>query len=113
MTISCTFAGYTVSTRTMTKRVEEGSNVFEIGFSCIATSEVEIAALKVLRGPVIKSRNLSQKIIIQSSGTKGTLVFNGVSYTNCYIDDMSVQESDGSMMNVLPYSISFVKDTSI
>jgi hypothetical protein len=109
----CTFAGNTISTARMTRRVEEGSNVFEISFDCIAMSETEIAALKVLQGPLVKDRLLNGKIAVQSSGTSGSLVFNGITYTNCYIESMQVQEARGSSMTVLPYSISFVKDTSI
>ena len=108
-----TFAGYTVSTRRMTHRVAEANNVFEISFECVTTSETEITNLKTLMGPLQKTRLLSGKISIQGSGTKGSLVFNGTTYTNCYIESLTVGEVIGSKMGLLNYTISFVKDTSI
>jgi hypothetical protein len=108
----CTFAGYTVSTSQMTRRVETPYE-FEITFDCKATNETEIAALKVLVAPLDRDRLLNKKVQIQGGGTKGSLVFNGTTYTNCYIENMTVNEANGSKMGLLPYTISFVKDTSI
>lgn len=108
-----TFAGYTVSTRRMTRRVAEANNVFEITFECLATEEAEITNLKTLMGPLEKDRLLNQKISIQGGGTKDSLVFNGTTYTNCYIESLTVAETYGTKMGLLNYTISFVQDTSI
>ena len=114
MTVMCTFAGITVSAHVMTDRTVESTNILEISFNCVTTDPTEIPALQALVGPLSKNRLMNKKVMLLPSTTyKGTLVFNGSAITNCAIQSLKVAEADGSFQKVFPYSISFVKDTSI
>jgi hypothetical protein len=46
-------------------------------------------------------------------GTKGSLVLNGVTYTNCYIESISAAEAPQSNLGAWNFTVSFVKDTSL
>jgi hypothetical protein len=114
MTAHVTFSGLTVSTRRVTRRLQESTYVFEIDFDCITTSLSEITALAALVGPITKTRLLSGKISVQNPlGTVATLVVNGTSYSNCSIESLIVSEYTGSHFGAWPYTIGFVQDTSV
>jgi hypothetical protein len=106
-----TFDGKTVHTTRLTRQYMEGNNVAEWTFSCLTTNSTGIADLVTLMGPMQKTRLLSGKTLVQTSGTKGTLVFNGSSYSNCAIESLTVDEVGDSFAGVLNYSISFVRET--
>jgi hypothetical protein len=113
MTAHVTFSGHTVSTKRVTRRLEESTLVFEIEFECIATSLTEISNLTAHMGPIRKARILGTgaTMVQNPLGTAGTLVVNGTNYTNCSIESLIVQEAYGSDFGVWPYTISFVRDT--
>jgi hypothetical protein len=108
-----TFNGYTVHTRQLTRRYMEGTNVAEWTFSCLTTNSTGIDDLITLMGPLQKTRLLSGKTLVQTTGTKGTLVFNGSSYSNCAIESLTVDEAQDSFAGILTYSISFVRETYV
>ena len=114
MTLMTTFGGYAVSTKQVTGTVVEASNVFEITFACFTNDPTEIPTLQALMGPLSKNRLMNKKVkLLPSTTYKGTLVFNGTSYTNCAIQSLTPVEAYGSLAQAFNYSISFVKDTSI
>ena len=109
--VMTTFNGYTVHSRKLSREYTEGTNVHEWTFDCITQYSTAIDDLCALMGPLVKTRLLSGKILIQTSGTKATLVFNGSSYSNCAIESLTREEAQDSAVGVFPYSISFVRET--
>jgi hypothetical protein len=64
-----------------------------------------------LQGEVNKTRLINGYMSIQTTGTKATLALNGVSYTNCVIDSLTVREADRSLITIYYYTISFARET--
>jgi len=106
-----TFNAKTVHSRRLSREYREGTNVHEWTFDCITATSTAITDLCDLMGPVVKTRLLSGKTLIQTTGTKGTLVFNGSSYSNCVIESLTREESGDSFVGAFPYSISIAQET--
>jgi hypothetical protein len=111
--VMTTFNGYTVHSRRLSREYSEGTNVHEWTFDCITPYSTAIDDLCALMGPLVKTRLLSGKTLVQTSGTKAKLVFNGSSYSNCAIESLSREEAGDSFVGVFPYTISFVKETYV
>jgi len=117
--VICTFSGTTVPSREITKINQTGNNAgtiykFEVTVACRTTSYSTYAALAALAGVTEKVVLLNGKTSVQTiGGTSGSLVLNGVTYTNCYIENISAAEVSRSNLGVWDFTVSFVKDTSV
>ena len=115
----CTFDGVTVPSRTVTNFLVEGDHSgnpyrLEIALLCRTTDFEEYTALAKKFTLTNKTRLYSGEISCQTiAGTLGSLVLNGTTYTNCYIDGLSALEMDKSQLGVWDFTISFSKDTSV
>jgi hypothetical protein len=73
----------------------------------------DITALAAKAGDFRQTKLISGKTRIQTTGTVGTLVLGGDSYTNCSIDGgVHVKEVEGSGGLIWKYTVKFVRDTS-
>lgn len=113
MTDVTTFAGLTVHTRQCTKW-ELTAQSFDCTFDCVTTSYADYAALAALKGSasVRRALLLCGEISNQGNGTGGTLVVNGVSFTNCKITELSAAEAAGTALQTWNYTVSFSQDTT-
>ena len=113
--VSCTFDSTTVPTRQILRERMVGSAgayVYECEIECRTETYTDYTALAAKTGHVTKTTMLSGKTSVQTiGGTKGTLVLNGVSYTNCYIENLSNAEVTDSNLGVWSFTISFVRET--
>ena len=111
--VTCTFDGTTVPSRQITREFILGSMVYEVEITCRTTNHSEYTTLAAKAGHIGKRRLLSGYTRITSkSGTKGTLVLNGATYTNCYIESISNAEVSQSNLSVWEFTISFVRHTA-
>jgi len=110
-----TFDSTTVDSIEVTRIVQLGTLKFECTVACQTVTYANYTALVAKAGLVGKSVCWpSGKVSIQSiGGTKGDLVLNGATYTNCYIEEISAAEAPNSVLGVWHFTISFVKDTSL
>ena len=117
MTTTCTFDSTTVQTRQITRIEQLGTTIiykFECTVSCRTTTYANYTALAAKAGIVGKTTLYSGKTSVQTiGGTLGTLVLNGITYTNCYIESIGVAEVSQSCLGMWDFTISFVKDTSL
>jgi hypothetical protein len=111
MTITTTFDSVPIQVRQITNMKIEASDVFEVTFDCVTTSLTLITNLTAKAGTVTKTRLIGGKMSVQTTGTKGTLVINGTSYTNCVIDSVVIREAPDSLLGVYYYTISFSRET--
>jgi len=110
---TCTFDGTTVQSRQITRELILGSMVFEIEITCRTTNRSEYTTLAAKAGHIGKKRLLSGYTrVTTKGGTKGTLVLNGATYTNCYIEKISAAEVSQSNLAAWDYTISFVRHTA-
>lgn len=113
---ACTFDNTTVDSIEVTRMVQLGTTTcykFECTIQCQSDSSGNYYALLGKAGIVNKTTLYNGKTSIQTvGGTKGTLVLNNITYTNCYIESLTLSESPWSNLAVWKYSISFVMDTS-
>jgi hypothetical protein len=115
MTAVCTFAGVTVPSRLIRsiKMVgAAGALAYEAEIECVTETFSEYTALAALYAPCGTQELIGGTIKVTSSGTKGSLVLNGNTYTNCYIKDLSAAEVQDSNLGVWTFTTSFVRDTS-
>jgi hypothetical protein len=113
-----TFDSTTVDSIEVTKIDQLGTTTtlkFECTVACQTVTYANYTALVAKAGIVNKSVCWpTGKTSIQSvGGTKGDLVLNGTTYTNCYIESISAAEAPNSVLGVWHFTISFVKDTSL
>ena len=117
---TCTFDGATVPTYLIEEIQQQGNYSFSCRLRCRTptysvyttlngkagtTSQPGVCAI----GTVVENGYVS----VQSyGGTKGTLVLNGVTYTNCYIQAISAAEASKSNLGLWEFSISFLKETN-
>jgi len=106
-----TFDGTEIQVRQLLDFHKEGSDAFEVTFDCVTTDLTKITALTAKMGTVTKSRLIDGRMSVQTTGTKGTLVLNGTSYTNCVITDIRVKELFGTRFGGYSYTISFARET--
>ena len=115
---ACTFDGTTVPVREVT-RIDmlgdtSGSVRFECTLECRTKTFSEYTTLVGKSGLISKTLLYSGKTCVQTvGGTKGTLILNGVTYPNCYIENISAAQISKSLLNAWTFNISFVRDTSL
>jgi hypothetical protein len=87
---------------------------FECRVRCVTETYSNYTALVAKAGIINKTVLYSGKTSVQTvGGTKGSLVLNGVTYTNCYIESISAAEAPQSNLGAWNFTVSFVKDTSL
>lgn len=113
MTTICTFDGTTVQSRQITRELILGSYVYEVEIACRTANHSEYTTLAAKAGHIGKRRLLSGYTrVTTKGGIKGTLVLNGTTYTNCYIESISAAEVSQSNLGMWDYTISFVRHTA-
>ena len=87
-----------VALKNVAPREPEISNdSWEITLDCATNDYSDITAIQAKAGTAKKKTLLSGKTAIQTTGTKGTLSLEGVSYTNCVImEAIDVKEQRGT-----------------
>jgi len=118
---TCTFDGTTVQSQQITRIDSRGSYHFECTVVCRTSIYSNYTALSAKAGQTINTgacanatKTFEGYTSVQSKGgTCGTLVLNGVTYTNCYIQSLSAAEVSQSNLGVWEFTISFVKDTTL
>lgn len=114
--VACTFNALTVDSRRMIREHiigAAGVYEYELELECRTTTYANYTALVALYGRSSKTRLLSGKVrVISPLGTSASLIWNGTTYTNCYIESLSVAEVDSSNLKVWSFVISFVRNTS-
>jgi hypothetical protein len=116
--VTCTFDGTTVPTSRITNILLLGSAStpyqYEVEVSCATPTYSVYTALAAKAGPgVTKDLLMNGYVRVNSDyGTKGTLVLNGVTMTNCVIENISNAERRGSNLSIWEFTIRFVKSTA-
>jgi hypothetical protein len=117
---ACTFDGTTVQSREITHIDSRGSYHFECTVVCRTETYSDYTALTAKAGQTMSTgcanatKTFEGYTSVQSKGgTLGTLVLNGVTYTNCYIQSISAAEVSMSNLGVWEFTISFVRDTTL
>jgi len=108
------FDGTTMRSREIVKLFLLGSSgdlVFETTVACRTTAYSEYIDLVGKAAHCYKTTVITGKTSVQSTGTKGTLVLNGSTYTNCYIESISAAEVAESLLAVWDFTVSFVRET--
>jgi len=112
---TCTFGGVTVQSRRMIRELMLGAAgvyAYELELDCRTNSHTDYTTLAAMHGRLSKTRLLSGKTrVISPHGTSGSLVWNGATYTNCYIEDISAAEVERSNLGTWSFTISFVRHT--
>jgi hypothetical protein len=113
MAAPCTFDNVTVPSRHVVRELILGSMVYEVDIDCATKTYSGYTALAAKAGHIQKRRLLSGYTrVTGKNATKGTLVLNGVTHTNCYIESISVAEADGMQLGLWEFRISFVRHTA-
>jgi hypothetical protein len=98
-------------------QVESMSAKAALSFECTLKARTatftDISSLYALQGHIGVTKLASGKTRIQTTGgTKASLVINGVTYTNCYISDLTWWEVPNARpFDVWEYTVSFVQET--
>jgi hypothetical protein len=113
--VSCTFDSTTVPSRHILREMmigTAGAYAYECEIECRTETYTDYTALAAKTGYITKTTMLSGKTSVQTiGGTKGTLVLNGITYTNCYIENLSNAEVTDSNLGVWSFTIGFVRET--
>jgi hypothetical protein len=113
---ACTFYGVTVPVREIVRIDQLGTAAqyrFECTIACRTADWADYLALAALSGITKKTLLLNGKVSVQTiGGTAGTLVLDGTSYTNCYIESITAAGVSRSHLGAWDFTIAFVKDTS-
>jgi len=113
MTDYVTFNSVTVPTHHLDKLTL--GDAFEAVFSCRTGTYGDILALQALAPSSITMDRVSggKTRITALGGTKATLVINGISYSNCYIAEISgITEAPNSLpFDEYEFTIRFVQET--
>ena len=113
MTAYVTFNAVTVPTHHLDKLTL--GDAFEVTFSCRTSTYGDILALQALAPSSITMDRVSggKTRITALGGTKATLVINGISYSNCYIAEISgITEAPNSLpFDEYEFTIRFVQET--
>ena len=113
MTVPCTFDSTPVPSSRITRELILGSMVYEVEVECWTKTYSQYTALAAKAGHIGKRRLLSGYTrVTTKGGIKGTLVLNGVTYTNCYIESISNAEAAGMQLGLWNFTISFVRHTA-
>jgi len=87
---ACTFNGSTVPSYKVEEMHAKGALTFDCTIQCRTGTYSDITTLQALQGHIGVNILASGKTRIQTTGgTKGSLVLNGTTYPNCYIEDLS------------------------
>lgn len=93
-------------------------NSFEVKIEGQTDDYTDITNLTAKAGKATKALLLSEKVGIQTTGTKGSLVISGFggaldgTYTNCVImGDVQVDEVEGTGGNYWRYTVNIAQDT--
>lgn len=111
---SVVFDGTTMKSREVTRLYLLGSSgdiAMEATVTCRTTAYSVYTDMVAKAGYCNKTVLLSGKVSVQSTGTAGTLVINGSSYSDCYIENLSAAETPESLFSVWDFTVSFVRDT--
>jgi|GEM_PF-1255240 hypothetical protein len=116
-----TFDGSTVPSFQISRIDSRGVYHFEVVIGCRTETYADYTTLSAKAGQTINAgacanatKTYEGYTSVQSKGgTCGTLVLNGVTYTNCYIQSLSAAEVSQSNLGVWEFTISFVKDTTL
>lgn len=112
----CTFDSTTVQSTHMIREVmvgTAGAYEYELELRCRTATYSNYTALAAKYGRSSKTRLLSGLVrVICPLGTSGSLVWNGATYTNCYIESLSVAEVSRSNKGLWEFVISFVRNTA-
>lgn len=119
MTATCTFDGTTVQTQEITRLLLHGNYAFECTVVCRTTTYTNYTAIAAKAGTTktpgvcaLKTITEAGYVSVQSEGgTKGTLVLNGATHTNCYIETISAAEVPKSQLGVWEFTVAFVRET--
>lgn len=113
---TCTFDGTTVQTSLIRNVVMVGTGgyyKYEVEVECKTKTYSDYTALAAKAAPIGKYTTLAGRTaVISASGTKGTLIINGDTYTNCYIEDISSAEIPLSHLGAWTFTIKFVRHTA-
>jgi len=112
--VACTFnTTSTVHVYRVESMSIKGAYAFECALKCRTGTFSDITGLAALQGHIGTQLMASGKTRIQTlGGTKASLILNGVTYTNCYIADLTWNE----VPNAMPfarweYTIKFIQET--
>ena len=111
---SVVFDGTTMKSREVTRLYILGSSVdlaMEAAVTCRTTAYSVYTDMVAKAGYCNKTILLSGKVSVQSTGTSGTLVINGSSYSKCYIENISAAETPDSLFSVWDFTVNFVRET--
>jgi hypothetical protein len=93
-------------------------NSFEVKLEGQTDDYTDVTNITAKAGHATKSLLLSEKFMIQTTGTKGSLVISGFggaldgTYTNCVImGDIQVDEVEGTGGNYWRYSMTIAQET--
>jgi hypothetical protein len=113
--VACTFDGTTVPSRQILRERmvgTAGAYAYECEIECRTETHSDYTALAAKTGHITKTTMLLGKTSVQTvGGTKGSLVLDGNTYTNCYIENLSAAEVTDSNLGVWSFTISFVRAT--
>lgn len=113
---TCTFDSVTVETSRIERELAGGASaglMYEVTVACRTKTHANYLALAAKWGPNSKKTLLNGTVDVYSPlGTCGTLVLNGVTYTNCYIESISAAEVARSNLSVWEFTITFVRKTA-
>lgn len=114
--VSCTFGGTTVPCiRVIREEIvgTSGAYSYELELACRTATYADFTTLAAKYGRLSKTRLLSGKTrVISPLGTSGSVVFNGATYTTCYIESISAAEVPWSNLGAWDFNISFVRHTA-
>jgi hypothetical protein len=112
----CTFDSATVpSIRVIREYMvgTAGAYAYELELECRTETFSHYTALAAKFGRLSKTPLLSGKTrVICPTGTSGSLVWNGTTYTTCYIESLSNAEVPWSNRGAWNFTISFVRHTA-
>lgn len=113
MTTTAVFDGTNLVNASPYKPTFTSTESFEITIDCITSLWTDVTAIKAKAGICKKTTLLSGKTAVQTTGTKGSLVIAGDTYTFCAIENgIQVSEVPGTANQWWKYSMKFVQDTS-
>lgn len=112
MTIS--FDSVTLPTRSPIVSGRVGSLQQEWTFECLTAILSDIDTLHAKCGRTKVTTLLNGKTSVQTTGTVGSLVVDGTTYTNCSIvGPIEVREVPGSNKGLWIYTVKIVRNTSL
>ena len=117
---TCTFDSSTVPSYLIERIQQQGTYSFEVTLRCRTPTYSVYTTLAGKAGTTNQPGTCAigtivenGKVSVQSyGGTKGTLVLNGVTYTNCYIQTISAAEAANSALGLWEFTISFIRETN-